>query len=475
MARAVSLTGQLGVVSGTAVDAVMTRRLQDGDPSGEIRRVLKQFPDQKCVTEVLSRYFIEGGKAEHASYLDTPKPSLTPSQFASQLVVLANFVEVALAKEGNSGLIGVNFLEKIQLATPASIFGAMIANVDYILMGAGIPSDIPQLIRDLLAEEKIHFKIKVEGADHPSLLIFDPHIIDGVDYESLKKPFFIAIVSSHILANYLARDEETMPDGFVIEGPTAGGHNAPPRSKESVGSDGQSVFGEKDQADLSKVAALGLPFWLAGGYGTPQKVKEAISLGATGVQVGSLFALTTESGITENLRNEVLSRVQSGTLEVRTEPHASSTGFPFKVIEINGTASEDSVYQGRTRQCDLGYLRIPYKRPDDGIGYRCSGEPTRTFVFKGGDIDATKDVRCLCNALMANIGLGQVRWGTYSEPALLTLGSDFSGIEELNAIHNHFWTSSQVVEYLLSESSGVSETSRSATEAVREEVQTPTR
>ena len=30
---------------------------------------------------------------------------------------------------------------------------------------------------------------------------------------------------------YLARDEVTRPDGFVVEAPTAGGHNAPPRGK----------------------------------------------------------------------------------------------------------------------------------------------------------------------------------------------------------------------------------------------------
>lgn len=44
LARAVSLTGQLGVVSGTAVDVLMTRRLQSGDPGGHVRRALAAFP-----------------------------------------------------------------------------------------------------------------------------------------------------------------------------------------------------------------------------------------------------------------------------------------------------------------------------------------------------------------------------------------------------------------------------------------------
>ena len=450
MAKAVANLGQLGVVSGTAIDSVIARRLQEGDEDGDIRWALSKFPDQECVAEVLNRFFVEGGKKENASYIDVPKLSLSPTPFATKMLVIASYVEVALAKRGTEGVIGINFLEKVQLATPASVYGAILAGVDYILMGAGIPADIPQLINDLIDGKDVQFKIKVEGADRPHFLGFDPAIIKNVDASKLHRPKFLAIVSSHILANYLARDVVTRPDGFVIEGPTAGGHNAPPRSKDSIGSDGQVTFTEKDLADFEKVKAVGLPFWLAGGYGTPAKVKEALEIGATGVQVGSLFALARESGIVDDLRDEVLSELNKGELEVRTEPKTSSTGFPFKVVEINGTASDSDVYEARHRQCDLGYLRSPFQRPDGGIGYRCSGEPIKTFEFKGGAVGEAENVKCLCNALMANIGLGQTRWGTYHEPPLLTLGSDLAGAKELSALHSGCWTSAEVVDYLMS-------------------------
>ncbi|MBT3687389.1 MAG: nitronate monooxygenase, partial [Actinobacteria bacterium] len=42
LARAVSLTGQLGVVSGTAIESVMVRRLQLGDPGGHTRRAMSR-------------------------------------------------------------------------------------------------------------------------------------------------------------------------------------------------------------------------------------------------------------------------------------------------------------------------------------------------------------------------------------------------------------------------------------------------
>ena len=44
LARAVSRLGQLGVVSGTALDQILVRRLQEGDPRGDVRRSLARFP-----------------------------------------------------------------------------------------------------------------------------------------------------------------------------------------------------------------------------------------------------------------------------------------------------------------------------------------------------------------------------------------------------------------------------------------------
>ena len=44
LAQAVSRLGQLGVVSGTALDQILARRLQDGDPGGHMRRGLDAFP-----------------------------------------------------------------------------------------------------------------------------------------------------------------------------------------------------------------------------------------------------------------------------------------------------------------------------------------------------------------------------------------------------------------------------------------------
>ena len=451
MAQAVSRAGALGVVSGTAIDAVIARRLQDGDIDGSIRRALQRFPDQDFATELLDRYFIESGKKLDTPYLLVTKLTLHPSEFASKFLVASNFIEVWLAKEGHDGLIGINYLEKIQLATPASIFGALLAGVDYILMGAGIPSEIPRVIRELSEHRQTKLSISVENATIKYFLTFDPSIIKGATVTPINKPKFLAIISSHALAAYLNRDENVRPDGFVVEGVSAGGHNAPPRGNSPVGEDGQSQFSSKDEADISKVRATGLPFWLAGGYATPEKLKEAMAQGAVGVQAGSIFALSLESGITTGLRNQLLEKIANKSLKVITDPFGSPTSFPFKYAELNETISDESAFHARVKLCDNGYLRAIVERPDHRIAYRCSGEPEKTFLFKGGQKGDSKDKKCLCNALLANIGMPQVRPDGYEELPLITLGSDLSGEEAMLALYPNGWGAADAVNYLLGE------------------------
>lgn len=139
LARAVSQAGQLGVVSGVGLDAMLARRLQDGDRDGSMRRALKHFPFQAIAERVRRKFFQPNGRAVGEQYRPLPKLSLNPKREAQELSVVGNFVEVWLARAGHRGLVGVNFMEKLQLATPFAVLGAILAGVDYVLMGAGVP------------------------------------------------------------------------------------------------------------------------------------------------------------------------------------------------------------------------------------------------------------------------------------------------------------------------------------------------
>ncbi|WP_241989132.1 nitronate monooxygenase [Cryobacterium serini] len=452
LARAVSKAGQLGVVSGTALDTVIARRLQDGDAGGHVRRALAHFPVPALADRVLRKYLRLGGRGPGNPYLPIAKVSQHPLAKSLELSVVANFVEVWLAKEGHDGLVGINFLEKVQLATPSAAYGAMLAGVDYVLMGAGIPAEIPALLTGLAQHETRALDLHVENSTTRYSVEFNPEALTGGGLPPLHRPRFLAIVAAHVLAVYLTREESTRPDGFIIEGPRAGGHNAPPRGRAVLDDDGQPVYGPRDDADLAKVAAVGLPFWVAGGYGTPERVSEALAIGAAGVQVGTLFALAAESGLDETLREQLLRQIDGQGLEIRTDPLASSTGFPFKVATLPGTLSEGTLYEERPRLCDLGYLRVPYERAPGVLGYRCPAEPVATFVRKGGSSEEAAGRKCLCNALTANVGLSQTRRNGYEELPLVTLGTDLDGVNALRAAHPQGWSATEAVAYLESKS-----------------------
>jgi NAD(P)H-dependent flavin oxidoreductase YrpB (nitropropane dioxygenase family) len=457
LAGEVARHGQLGVVSGTAIDVVHARRLANGDPGGHLRRAYGCFPVPEVAERVLERWLVPGGLAPGEPYRHVPRPRLAASPLLRDLTVVANFAEVWLAKEGHRGPVGVNYLEKIQLPTPAAIYGALLAGVDYVLMGAGIPAQVPALLTALANGEPVSYRITVAGAERgdDDCVRFDPADVVGVPPPPLGRPRFLAIISSNTLASFLLKDPATAPDGFVVEGYIAGGHNAPPRGRLQLDGQGQPVYGERDRVDCDALAATGLPFWLAGGYASSEGLRLALDRGAAGVQVGTAFAWCEESAIEPGLKRAVIAAALSGTTGVFTDPSASPSGYPFKVVGVPGTVSDPDVYTARTRLCDLGFLRTPYKRPDGSVGYRCPSEPVEAFVRKGGDPAETVGRKCLCNALMATVGLGQVRDGVVEAP-IVTSGDDLIRVvRTLTAkTGTDRWRAADVLDYLIATNEG---------------------
>jgi nitronate monooxygenase len=428
LAQAVSSLGQLGVVSGTALDQVFARRLQDGDPGGHMRRGFDHFPFREMAERVWGAYFTPGGKEGWESYQKLPMPTQHSPRELQELCIVANFVEVILAREGHSNPVGINYLEKIQLPMLPSIYGALLAGVDYVLMGAGIPLKIPGVLDGLARHEEVSYPLTVTGAQEgdDTTLRFAPRDFMEFNLAPLTRPKFLAIIASNTLAATMMKKANGRVDGFVVEGPTAGGHNAPPRGKLQLNEVGEPIYGERDRVDLAKLRELGVPFWLAGGYGSAEKLREALAEGAAGVQVGTAFAFCEESGLSEKYKQAVLEGVADGTARVVTDPLASPTGFPFKVVRLDGSVSEAAVYAERPRVCDLGYLREAYRTAEGAIAYRCSGQPVTIYVSRGGKAENTVGRKCLCNALLANVGHPQVRSGNRVENALVTSGDDLA-------------------------------------------------
>jgi nitronate monooxygenase len=434
LANAVSKRGQLGVVSGTGIAIVMIARLMDGDPGGHVRRALASFPDQEIAERIVKRYYIEGGKAPDKPYIRPTMWTIRPPRELNQLTAIANYVEVWLAKDGHQNPVGINLLEKVQLPNMSSLYGAMLAGVDYVLMGAGIPMQIPGALDAFAEHREASYPLDVIGAaaEDDYRISFNPHdVFPNVPGKvgNLKRPQFLPIVSSVVLAQALQKRANGEVNGFIIEMPTAGGHNAPPRGELRLNEEGEPIYGEKDSVDLSKFRKIGLPFWLAGGYGSHEMLKYALEEGAQGIQVGTAFAYTDESGMEAVIRQRVIAKVLEGEARVRTDPLVSPTGFPFKVVQMEGTVSEKAVYTSRSRICDIGFLRHLYKMEDGKVGYRCPAEPEDAYVKKGGKLEETVGRSCLCNNLGSSAGLPQVRSSGYVEAPIITSGDDLPNIK----------------------------------------------
>ena len=451
LAKAVSRAGYLGVVSGTALDQIFARKLQTGDPEGVLRKAMKHFPDQEMTQKIMETFFIPDGKPETQPFKTTQAISIHPDRLTQELLMVANFSEVFLAKEGHEGIIGINLLEKIPCPNLYSLYGAMLAGVDYVIMGAGIPRDIPGILDRLAFHQNVSLKIPVDGSapGDDCRAQFDPGSFFLKKPPVLKRPEFLCIISSAELAKMMFRKASGKVNGFIVEDPSAGGHNAPPRGQLKLNEKGEPVYGQRDVVNLETIKSIGLPFWLAGSYGSPKKLKSALAEGAQGIQVGTAFAFSKESGFSENLKNEIVQKITQGNLSVYTDPKASPTGFPFKILLLEGSLSEAERYHKRKRVCDLGYLRHPYKKPNGLIGYRCPSEQEDAYIKKYGKLEDTRGKKCLCNALLANIGLAQIRKSGYMEEVLVTLGDDLQPVSNILKNGSTSYSAQDVLNYLL--------------------------
>lgn len=451
LANTVSSLGQMGVVSGTAIDTIFARRLQDGDVGGHMRRALKHFPAPDIARKFLKKYFRPEGRPAGKPYDRIPMFSFNPGPEVFELSVLANFTEVFLAKEGHQNPVGINLLHKIQFPNLSSLYGAMLAGVDYVLMGAGIPRDIPGILDKFARHEPAEMKIPIVGgpAKEEGILRFDPRAILPGKRPTLKRPLFLGIISSAVLASALALKCESRVDGFIVEGAPAGGHNAPPRGQLSLNARGEPIYGPRDEADLGKILKIGRPFWLAGSCATPQKLAEAHAQGAVGVQVGTAFAFCRESAMAEHVKRKAIALARSGEVDVFTDPNASPTKFPFKVVRLTETMSDPDEYSKRERVCDLGYLRTAYRRPDGGVGYRCAAELPANYVRKGGSPEDVGGRKCLCNGLLAAIDLPQLQNRSYKELPIVTSGDDLRNIARYLKAGESSYSARDVIEFIL--------------------------
>ncbi len=442
--------GILPTLSGVGAHTLVTRILQEGDIGGHIRRASKYFPFQKNnnAERVINKYFVEGGIPKGKKYKVIPNIPLEPNEDLIDLMIFSNFALVWLAKEGHSNPISVNYLEKIQRLHIYSLIGSILAGADIITMGAGITFQIPGLLEDIIKGEEVTYRVDGDGLNGTKeihTMSFNPAKHFGKPLPSyIKKPAFFPIVSSDSLASIFQMKFPGKVQALCVELDKAGGHNAKPRGAQLFNAKGEPIYGERDKVNFDKLRKLGIPFWVGGSYASPEMLKLALSVGAQGIQVGSIFALCNESNMAEPVKAELRRLGYRGELEIFTDPKSSPTGYPFKVAKVKGTLSEDEIFINRKRICDQGFLTTPYRKEDGSVGYRCAAENIESYVRKGGLREDSVNAKCLCNGLLAN-----TKNGNGNEPMIITLGDDYSFLSHLMNYENDSYSAEQALNYLL--------------------------
>jgi NAD(P)H-dependent flavin oxidoreductase YrpB (nitropropane dioxygenase family) len=424
LANETARLGALGVVSGAALRHIFLEDVRAGDELSI--ELAKKFPVASYIEEALA--FAPGGaKHKQPVPVDTVIPKLCARP--RRLSAIAAFVEVLRAKRGHRGQVGINVMWKATLTALPSIYGAMLAGVDVLLCGAGVPMELPDIVAKIRAGTDMEYLPLTGTGTHVRLEIAQDET--AAFLQAMPEPKMIPIISNYAFSKRIVdvwskEYSGARPAAIVLENHKAGGHNAPPRNKES--------FTEQDDLEsyFDKVVKLGVPVYVAGAFehgGTREDFEYWTGRGAYGLQVGSRFALCTESGMREDLRAKIIGNGARHEVEVSTSPLMSPTGYPLKVAQVEDTISEPEVYAARKRICDKKYLlRSHFQEQPDGTTketYICSAMPPEEYVRLGGDIADTPDKACLCNGLLSTAG-----YYNDVEPAVVTLGASGKHVTE---------------------------------------------
>lgn len=273
-----------------------------------------------------------------------------------------------------NGAIGMNIMVAVINSYEASVLGSMDGGVDAIISGAGLPFSLPEIAKT-----------------HPR-------------FEDVA---LVPIVSSGRAAEVIIKKWEKtgrMPDAFVVEGPLAGGH---------VGwKDVESAMDPKhaieklipEVLEVVKKYNLNIPVIAAGGVYSHEDINFFIDLGCAGVQMGTRFLATHESGANENYKNLIVSSTDDD-IELAHKP-GSPCGMPFRVLKASPFYQEALAFT-RAPKCDKGYLL------NKG---NCAAKDSNATSF------------CICNGLLSSINLAP------NEKEIYTVGAIASKVKKIISV-----------------------------------------
>ncbi|BEV73252.1 MULTISPECIES: nitronate monooxygenase family protein [unclassified Paludibacterium] len=289
---------------------------------------------------------------------------------ALNLIALDREVKGALSRSEGHGMVAVNVMKAVD-SHAAYVRQACESGAHAVVMGAGLPLDLPEMT-----------------ADHPDVALIP----------ILSESRGISIV----LKRWMKKN--CLPDAIVIEHPKhAGGHLGAAQIQDL----GQERFDFRRvlEETFETFRSLGLerekiPLIVAGGINSFDKVRTFISeLGATAVQVGTAFAVTREGDAHDNFKRTLAEARPEDIAEFMSVAGLPARGVltPFLKSYLNREAKLQANAKADPRRCTQGLNCLSVCGLRDGlskVGQFCidlklaaafRGEVSKGLFFRGSE------------------------------------------------------------------------------------------
>ncbi|MBI4976035.1 MAG: nitronate monooxygenase [Spirochaetes bacterium] len=210
-----------------------------------------------------------------------------------------NFIrEIRTAREMTKGPIAVNVMGVLSNSDDLVLTAAR-EKVDCIAYGAGIPFNLPLLVKD-----------------------YPVNLMPIISSDRL---------ASIILKNW-DRKANRVPDAFILEGPKAGGHlGFSPEQLENIDENSLELILPKILETVKPFEdkyGRKIPVIVAGGIFSGADIAAMLRLGASGVQMASRFVCTHECGVSENFKQAYIKATEDDIVIIK-----SPVGMPGRAIK----------------------------------------------------------------------------------------------------------------------------------------------
>ncbi len=286
----------------------------------------------------------------------------------------AQDVQDARALSEGRGAIGMNVMVAVINQYEDSVLGAMDGGVDVIISGAGLPLALPEIVKS-----------------HPR------------QNEVALVPILSSGRAVDIVLKRWSRSGR-VPDGIVVEGPLAGGHIAWKTKEEAIEPKNQLDVLITEVLETLNKWNLSIPVFAAGGVYSHEDILRYIKMGCAGVQMGTRFLATYESGANEEYKKLVIDSKEED-IELADRP-GSPCGMLFRVLK-KSPFYQDALHHVRPPKCDKGYLLNKGFCPS-------KEENEKTF--------------CICNGLLAATNCNK------NEKELYTVGHNAYRVSKLMSV-----------------------------------------